>query len=294
MEHRHGKRASLWDYGPPGPKGAKHWERDDMDDRPQAPQSAASAAAAPLRSVTAKGKGKKGGRTQMPSQKEDRPRQDSKGEHSSQNSTHQPFTIAEVVETNRRLTLRLCRQMREQVKQTQFVLIIKPDPSTEQLRNLLFTARKQYLEDAPRKGEGRGQHDSGPMPTYLFDTFATWFEQELENAPTSAQQFKGAILAWLQKCFPYRGDRTRSAIFSFGAKGNRSRVPALTSAWPWGLAFNYLTKEGLEAHQALLEILECSYGETPLFRISQDSSPPDQLEREMAEMSLLRIARDEF
>ena len=191
------------------------------------------------------------------------------------------YDLHDVVETNRKITLRLCSQMRDIHRLTAYVLLIAPE--AQELRIHMDTSRQDYLAKAPGRGQGKGQHQDGKLPVYLFDCFKDWIEAKLTGVREGHQGYTGklAVTRWLDSCFP---DKSRSTIHSFGAKGNRGRIP--TGVWVWGLTFDYLTPEGRKSHEDLATILDCGYLENKDFRIQRDNAPTDGMERALSNMRL--------
>ena len=226
-----------------------------------------------------RGKGSKGSKAKQEASQNSRYQQDQEPSGTQEQSPM--WDIQELVETNRKVTLRLCTQMRDIHRLTAYVLLIFPE--AEDLRMHMDTSRQEYLAVAPKKGEGKGQHQDGKLPVYLFDCFKDWIEAKLckivEGHPT--YQGKSAILSWLKGCFP---DKSPSTIHSFGAIGNRGRVP--TGVWVWGLTFDYLTPEGRKSHEILADLLGCGYLENNEFRIQRDNAPVDGMERALANMRI--------
>jgi hypothetical protein len=191
------------------------------------------------------------------------------------------WDLHDLVETNRKVTLRLCHQMRDIHRLTAYVLLIMPE--AHELRTYLDNARTEYLAKAPRKGEGKGQHQDGKLPQYLFDCFKDWMEAKLVSIKEGHEFYIGkrAVVSWLAGCFP---DKSKCTIHSFGAKGNRGRIP--TGVWVWGLTFDYLTPEGRKSHEDLATLLACGYLDNSDFRIQRDNAPVDGMERALSNMRL--------
>ena len=156
-------------------------------------------------------------------------------------------------------------------------------PEANDLRLHLVTSRQEYLEKAPKREEGRGQHQDGKLPVYLFDSFKDWIEAKLGRIKENHQAHVGkkAGPGSLDGCFP---ERSKSTIHTFGAKGNRGRIPA--GVWVWGLTFDYLTPEGRKSHEDLAFILECGYLENTDFRIQRDNAPIDGMGRALSNLRL--------
>ena len=190
------------------------------------------------------------------------------------------YDTEDVVESLRRLTLRLSSQVRAHTKLTHFVLLIQPQADT--LRSSLFAARKQWLDEMPERGKS---HDMGSMPSYLFATFKSYIERDLEPSKLKQHQLADARMVsdFLSSCFPF-GNETDSTVYTFGAKGQRSRIP--TGVWVWQLAFDYTSEAGLQSHQRLLRIVDLALLESDYFQIKRDSAPPDENERRLQKMPL--------
>jgi hypothetical protein len=278
-----GKRANLDNHGPPGPK-QRTGEQVPMD---QLHNEELRGRRHP-KNIPVPQDDEERSRSSAQSKQKQRPPRTSKGNPQGATPTgseaaSSAFTLEELVETNRRITLRLCKQVREQRQQTSWVVLISNDPEAASLRTALTSARKSYLDSAPKRGEGKGQHEDGPLPCYLLSTLVEWIREQCAHAGSQHQAAVDALDTWCEACFPF-GNNHRSCAHAFGAKGNRSKVPQ--GIWVWALSFDYLSEEGLAAHRATARLIERGYASHPAFRIARDNSPTDVLERNMQSMYL--------
>jgi hypothetical protein len=267
-------------------KRRRDTEDDDEERRERESQRDQNTTSAPRRTAATSSQGKGGkqdkpfnakGNRRVQRTKDDRDDHDDATAREGADTEARPYDIYDVVEANRRVTLRLCEDIRAIKRLTCFVVLIQP--TAQELRALLLRARQEWQDRRP----ANGPHPDGAQPAALWAAFSSYFEG-LVQQDAKWPRAKDTV-QWLRATFPYADRPTDTTVYSFAPKQKvRSRAP--DGIWVWHLSFNYIGGHGNASHQGLVELMRTRSTECDEFRIQQDIVPQDKLVKDLQSMRI--------
>ena len=201
------------------------------------------------------------------------------------------YSTEQMLSTSGKLLARLCRDRRDNMRFSQYILRI---PSDHSLFPALANAQRVWKESRPSEG----RHPDGELHELLWRLTVDTLYSSLQNAECVSAEQKGHIkeLNYFLKLTIHNPAEHRSAgvrptsIRRFQPAGRQGRPPPEEGKdWVWVLQFDSDRQKAREAHEEAAKVAE-TFKSYFSIELRQDTGPRDNLEFELEDqLASLRV-----